>query len=127
MRRLLVVTMILFVAACASSRPGASARSDRTLLTIEEINSSGATDAFTAVSALRPNWLSTRGASSFRGSESVKVYLDGNLMGGPEVLRTITTNSIKSIRRLDGLQAGQRFGLDHGSGAILLFTRLNDR
>jgi len=55
--------------------------------------------------------------------ESIKVYLDGSLMGGPEQLRQIQVRSISSIRFLDGLEATNRWGLDHGLGAIVVSTR----
>lgn len=126
MRRVLVAAIAL-IAACSASQPGTTARSDRSLLSIEEMAKSGAHDAFTAVSALRPHWLSTRGTASIRQPESVKVYLDGNLMGGPDQLRQIMVSSIGAIRHMDALEATQRYGLDHGSGAILLFTRRNER
>jgi hypothetical protein len=83
------------------------------------------TDAFTAVQTLRPHWLSNRGPSSFRQNVTVKVYLDGNLMGGPDYLRQISIHSISSIRHMDGLEATQRYGLDHGQGAILVVTRMD--
>lgn len=86
----------------------------------------GYPDAFTTVQSLRPQWLQRRGSTSLRGGEvQIKVYLDGTLLGGPENLRQITTRSISSIRYLDGLQASERFGFDHGQGAIVVSTRLD--
>jgi len=79
-------------------------------------------DAFTAVQSLRPQWLRLRGSTSLR-RETIKVYLDDALMGGPEQLRYITTSSISSIRFLDANEATQRWGLDHGQGAIVVSTR----
>lgn len=127
MKRLLVLTAAAASIACSSggTSTAATPRADRSLLTIEEIGRVGSQDAYTAVQALRPHWLTKRGTSSIRLTETIKVYLDGNLMGGPEYLRQITTNSISSIRHLDGLEATQRYGLDHGVGAILVFTRRN--
>jgi hypothetical protein len=83
----------------------------------------GYSDAFTTVQTLRPQWLRQRGALSITQRESVKVYLDGSLYGGAESLRQITTRSISSIRYLDALEATQRYGLDHGQGAIVVSTR----
>jgi hypothetical protein len=53
----------------------------------------------------------------------VKVYLDGSLLGGTESLRQITTRSISTIRYLNGLEASERWGLDHDLGAIVVTTR----
>ena len=83
----------------------------------------GARDVLTAVQQLRPHWLSVRGASSINNVETVKVYLDGSLLGGPQQLRQLSTQSVSSVRHLSGIDASQRYGLDHGQGAILVFTR----
>jgi hypothetical protein len=127
MKRYLVVILAV-LAACSGNTSGAAPkpRTDRSVLTLEEITKAGAQDAFTAVQALRPHWLSTRGTNSVRMPATVKVYLDGNLMGGVEFLRQITVSSISSIRHMDALEATQRYGLDHGAGAILMFTRTAD-
>jgi hypothetical protein len=119
-----MLALSLAVAACASaSKTSEKARSDRSTITLEEMHKSGARDAFTAVQTLRPHWLSIRGSSSFHSPEFVKIYLDGSLMGGPEHLRQISIQSITSIKHLPGIDASQRYGLDHGQGAILVFTR----
>ena len=123
---ILVAWMVYGIAACSGSTISSGApstRADRAVLTIEDIQRTGAVDAFTAVQALRPQWLSNRGSTSFRQSEHVKVYLDGSLMGGPEHLKQIATTSIETIKHMDGLEATQRYGLDHGQGAVLVFTK----
>jgi hypothetical protein len=91
------------------------------------METAGYGDAFSVVQALRPRWLWTRGSTSINQEESVKVYLDGSLMGGPEYLRQIPVRSISSIRFMDGLEATNRWGLDHGLGAILVSTRREGR
>jgi hypothetical protein len=125
MKRFAVLAMAAISIACSSAGTTTSSapRGDRSLLTIEEIGRTGSQDAYSAVQSLRPTWLTKRGTSSVNLTETIKVYLDGNLMGGPDYLRQIPTNSISSIRHLDGLEATQRYGLDHGVGAILVFTR----
>lgn len=128
MHRLTVRNVILGVlmagaVACSartSNRP--SARQQR-LITTEEIDATRYRTAFEVVEALRPQWLQTRGRTSFRAHESVKVYLDDSLLGEPDQLRQITTNSIASIRFMDGTEATTRWGLDHGHGAIIVSTR----
>jgi hypothetical protein len=123
-RVLAIMPLLALSVACSASNGGTSRPArDRSLLTLEEINRAGSQDAFTAVQALRPQWLQKRGAGTINLRESIKVYLDGNLMGGPEFLRQITLSSVGEIRHLDGLEATQRYGLDHGQGAILVFTR----
>jgi hypothetical protein len=124
MKKLLLVPILIAVTACAAGSGGkGSAPRDRAVLSMEDIKKTGSMDAFTAVQALRPQWLTKRGTTSFRITEYIKVYLDGSLYGGIESLRQITTTSVESIRHMDGLEATQRYGLDHGQGAILVFTR----
>lgn len=122
-----IAVIVLLLSACASGSTtndkAATSRTDRNVLTLEELTRTGPQDVLTAVQGLRPHWLSKRGISTLNQQETIKVYLDGNLMGSPEYLRQITTHSIRSIRYLDGIEATQRYGLDHGQGAILVFTR----
>jgi len=110
-------------AACASGGSGGGTRTDQRTLSAEEMQASGYQDAFSAVQALRPQWLWTRGTTSINQAESIKVYLDGSLMGGVDQLRQIPVRSIATIRHLDGLEATNRWGLDHGLGAIMVSTR----
>ncbi|MGD8360688.1 MAG: hypothetical protein PVJ04_04600 [Gemmatimonadota bacterium] len=106
-----------------ASTQRAGVRHDQRVLTAEEIEGSGFNDAFSVVQALRPHWLSTRGTSSINQPQFIKVYLDNNLLGGTESLRTIPVNTIARMEYLDGLEASNRWGLDHGLGAIMVTTR----
>ena len=120
--RFACAALLILVAACSASRQGTTAGSARNQLSFEEMQQSGYPDAFTTVQTLRPQWLVKRGATSSR-SQTIKVYLDGSLLGGPDNLRQITTRSISYIQYLPGLQASERYGLDHDMGAIIVTTR----
>ena len=124
MKRLFIIPVTIAVTACAAGTGAkSSAPTDRSLLTRDDIQRSGVVEAYTAVQTLRPHWLVKRGTTSINQNESIKIYLDGSLMGGPEHLRQISANSIDSIRYMNGLDATQRYGLDHGQGAVLVFTK----
>lgn len=97
-------------------------RRNASLISTEEIRAATQNDALALVQALRPQWIRPRGQSSMSRPEYVQVYQDGTPMGGPGALRQISTRAITSIRFLDGITATQRFGTDHGSGAILITT-----
>lgn len=112
---------------CATGGSGSETRRDQRTLSADEMQVSGYQDAFSAVQALRPQWLWTRGTTSINQAESVKVYLDGSLLGGVDQLRQIPVRSIASIRHMDALEATNRWGLDHGLGAILVSTRNDGR
>lgn len=123
MKALLISSLIVFSACSSRSTKSAAPRPERNVVTVEELARSGPQDVFTALQALRPHWLSKRGSTSIVQQETVKVYLDGSRFGGPETLRQISTHSIQRIKYLDALEATQQYGLDHGQGAILVFTR----
>ena len=119
----LLILPLLFLAACSARTGTRGNRDQRTALLAEEMQAAGYSDALTTVQSLRPNWLRKRGASSITTVETIKVYLDDSLLGGPETLQQITVRSIAAIRYFDGLEATQRWGLDHGQGAIVVSTR----
>ena len=122
-RAMLVAALALLVVACSSTPRQRSTSRQQRVITIAEIDAVRYTNAFEVVEALRPQWLRTRGRTSFRAQESVKVYLDDSLLGDPLQLRQITTRSISSIRFMDANEATTRWGLDHGHGAIIVLTR----
>jgi hypothetical protein len=117
-----LVALCTFATACASSAEPRG-RADTSIITTAELDAAGHSDTYTLIQSLRPRWLRVRGPTSARSSETVKVYLDGSLLGGVQHLRQISTHSVSSLQYLDGLEATQRWGMDHGAGAILLFTR----
>lgn len=121
---LFVLTLAL--TACASGKSmGTEKTSSTNQLSAEEITRSGFSDAYSAIQTMRPQWLVVRGQTSLgaRTRETIKVYLDGNRLGTVDNLRQIATNSIERMQRLDGIEASNRYGLDHGAGAILVFSR----
>lgn len=121
--KFLLCSLIALLAACASKGAPGAPTTSRSVLSSEEMVRAGYPDVFTTVQSLRPHWLQKRGQTSLRRGEIIKVYLDGSLLGGVEDLKTITTRSIQTIRFLDGIEASQRWGLDHGAGAIVVSTR----
>lgn len=118
----------------------------RAVLMAEEIEASSARTVYELIDTRRPEWLILRGTTSWRetrgttisgtaagrdlgGEESaeadpmtLKVYLDGVLLGGVEELRTLDVSGIASIHRLDPSQATARWGTGHANGAILIVT-----
>lgn len=100
-----------------------SARSDRSTLDRDEIRSTQFNNMYDVVRSLRGNWVRTRTSESFGKSSVLQVYLDmQRLAGGFEELRQIAPRNVESVRYFDPIQASGRWGMDHGSGAILLTT-----
>jgi len=104
----------------AAPRP----RHDRNVLTAEDFANRHDASAYDLVRALRPGWLrGVRGASSLRMNISLVVYRDGMRVGGVSALREINPDSIREIRFYDAIDATQRWGTDHGAGAVFITTR----
>jgi len=97
-------------------------RSDRSILTQEQIAAQHYNTVFDAVESLRSNWLLTRGTDSFQNPSEVKVYLDNTLLGGTDKLREIAAKDVTFIKYLDGVAATARWGVGHAAGVIFLST-----
>ena len=126
-RRIGASTVVLVAfAACAGAgaRRGQEAvHENRDLLTHEQIEGHGFTNAYEAIEALRSNWLSTRGTDTILGTPTeVVVYYDETRLGGVETLRWIAPMDIAYIRYFDGKEATARWGVGHGQGVIYVST-----
>jgi hypothetical protein len=121
-RRWASIALLALSAACASGGPHDQRRVDRNVLTREQMLEHRFTTAFDAVSSLRSNWLITKGTDSFQNPSAVWVYVDSNKLGGVESLRQIVPGNVVTIRYYDGIAATARWGIDHGSGVILVST-----
>jgi hypothetical protein len=118
-----MTAILALVAACSTSPQTRPTTADQRVIKSDELTASRYNNVYEMIEATRPQWLRPRGRTSFNTRESVKVYLDGSLLGEPEQLRGITARSIAEIRWLDANEATLRWGLDHGHGAIVLSTR----
>src|SRR5438552_168099 len=103
--RLTVVALLSACAGCATQSARRTADVDRNVITQAQIHEHRFLNAFDAVSALRSNWLSSRGTDSFIAPGEVQVYLNETRLGGIESLRSIGSTSIVSIRFIDGVAA----------------------
>ena len=121
--RWLGILLTLAAAACASAGTGGQ-RTDRNLLTYEQIRETNRQNVYDVVESLRSNWLRERGVTSLQSESAVvQVYLDDNRLGGVANLRAISVIPVRYIRWYDGIAATGRWGLDHGAGVIYVSTR----
>jgi hypothetical protein len=123
---LLVPTLILMQAGCASSGDGgADQRPSRqgNVITAAEFEQTQFRDAHDIIRALRPNWLAGGRAPSIGTAAPVIVYVDGIRVGGVDFLRQVAAADMDSARWLAGPEATSRFGTGHAGGAILVTTR----
>ena len=103
-----------------SEAAGRVARSTRTRLEADVIGPQATAygDVYTLVSALRPQWLSSRSSTA-----QVRVYRDGTLVGGTGELRYMNLEAVQRVEWLGGMDATTRFGMNHAGGAIIVHTR----
>jgi hypothetical protein len=117
-----VLSLTLGAACVGAPRAGGPPRVDHSTITEEQLSKRHYQNLFDAVHALRSNWLSTRGADSFRAPSQVWVYVDDQKFGGVESLTSLTTQGISSVTHLNGIDATARFGLGHSAGVISVRT-----
>ena len=127
-RGLLTGAILLVAGACGgaspAARPEGPVQSRLDLITFEEIRVRGQySNLYDLVQVLRPRWLRTQGPDSFVGPQGqVQVHIDGNRMGGVEVLRRLSARGVTSLRWVGPIDAGAQFGLNHSHGAIVIST-----
>jgi hypothetical protein len=114
---------IAIILGCASTGTSPSAPRRGNYLNADDIATAHAdiTNAYDAISRLRPNWLAPHGAmgSDPALSQSATVYLDGQLYGAIETLRNIPAYYVAEIRYYDVTQAGARFGIRGGTAGVI--------
>ncbi len=105
-------------------------------ITTEQIQASQTRTVEELVQLLRPQWLNARGndliqfadsaasppAFGLPNSDAVRVYLDGEQMGGPEQLAEIPTLEALRVEYYDMKAATVRWGAGHSHGAINVIT-----
>ena len=126
-RRIMVVLAGLSSAACATAGPSAyqaASTTRREIITAAEIVAAHVTDAYQAVTQLRPEFFRRRGRtpSAVYPRTSVEVYLDELPYGGLESLRYIPLDRVRLIKYISPTDADMRWGGSHPLGAILVTT-----
>jgi len=126
----LVAWMAVPVAAQDSAVAKSKFRRQPNVIVMEEIDAirNEATTALAIVQRLRPNFLRTRGATSFgnaRGGRTpvAQVVVDGAPRGDVTALSQIPAAAVREIRYLNAADATIQFGTGYDGGAILVFTR----
>ncbi len=107
----------------AAAQP-ARTRRDLSVITVDEIQRSGAMNAYEAVERLRPLWLRSRRERTRGAPTSIVVYLNGSKLGSTDMLRRLEVIPVTSIRYLDAAAATSLPGLGslRVEGAIMVYT-----
>jgi hypothetical protein len=120
-----IVIFILMYGCAASDGTRDRQRTDRNLLTKQEIQSVSVSNMYEVIDRLRPFWLRARGpVRSFVGETDILVFRDNINIGSLETLRQISPESVDSARFLDSSTAHSTLpGISRGqhiAGAIVL-------
>ena len=122
---LLAASTTCLVAGCAAATAqSGSDRGNDTQLTRTELATANASTLYDAIAKLRPQWLSSRGATSVTNSSptGVDVYMNGTFLGKADYLRDVRLQDVTSVTYWDAGQAAARFGMGHPRG-VLEITR----
>ena len=132
MRYALLGIISISLTACVSGPSGTNAERmslrttpARNVLTAAEIVASKVSDAYQAVTQLRPDFLRRRSNAATLTPlrpNAITVYLDELPFGNVESLRQIPLERVRIIRYLTPFDAELRWGGSHPTGAILVST-----
>lgn len=108
----------------ASAHRGPAPRTNGPI-TRAEVEASTQTDAYRLIYKARPGWLRARSPVGIgvNGVAPIQAFVDGMPVGPAEYLKQVPISVVESVVFLNGMEATQRFGTDHGNGAILVTTR----
>jgi TonB-dependent starch-binding outer membrane protein SusC len=136
-RRNYAVALIILAALAGACGPKAvhkSPRRDARLITHEQIEKSGATDAFEALRRAgsflsisdRKNTVraTQRGRASFLLSPQILLVVDGVMMADLNTLKTIPAETVDSMRVLTGMEATPVYGTQGSNGVLVVTTRI---
>ncbi len=125
-RQAISLLMLLLVGeGCGLNTQRGSMSRDRSLITLEEIETHAQRSAFEAIRFLRPGWLQpVRGArSSAANANYPYVFLDGVPFGRVDMLNSIDSSVLFEIRFVSPADATTRWGTGFQGGVIALTTK----
>lgn len=114
----LVVATLL--PACAPRIGVADRSDDRSRLTGAQIRDTDTSNLYSAIQALRPQWLGSRGPRSASDPTPTfaQVYVNGTLVGELDVLRSLNVQEVEVVRFWPPGEAAARYGMGHQRGII---------
>lgn len=114
-------------------REDARPRKSGNVIAKDELTRVAYTNAYDAISQMRPHWLASARQRSPTENEAagqagtIVVYLDGTRLGAMESLRQIALSDVAEIEYFDAREATNRFGTGHPAGAINVRRTLGAR
>ena len=126
--RLALAVAVTASAACSASAPYGFHRATaapippRDFLGEAEIRGAHASTAYEAIMRLRPTYVTWQRVTT--GNERRLVYVDGMLMGGLDVLRTMPAADIHEVRLLTAVSGAYGYALNNSGGALVITTKV---
>ena len=125
-RRVTAILCALGLVACATTgEQYTRTQYTANYISLDEIKSSAAINAYDLINNLRPHWLRGRGPKSLNRyieTSLPSIYLDGIHFGNIQSLASISVESIVVIQLLGASEATIKLGGYNPSGAILITT-----
>ncbi len=120
-----VLAFAVILMHCGGNYIGEDTGGSLYLIVEEEIRNINASNAYDAISMLRPALLNydERRTANSSNVMPAKVYLDGARYGSKSSLRNINIEQVEQIEYLRPQEATLRYGSDHGGGAFMITTR----
>ncbi len=106
---------------CAGATSQGGARpGNGTTVTQTELATTNANNVYDALAKLRPEWLSSRGATSVTDATptGVDVYMNGTFLGKADYLREVRLQDVTKVTYWNAGQAAARFGMGHPRGVL---------
>ena len=125
MRRLGWLGLFVLIAGCTKPEMNNQTEYNSGLITEAEIVASGAQTAYDAVKKLRGNYLASRGKTTINNTstEEPTVYLDEQIYGPVNSLKSIPANQVTMIRLYRAWEATTKYGTGNMGGVIAVTTR----
>jgi hypothetical protein len=122
--RVFVIAAAVAFAACAGNGPAAPPQPSGRTVTGDELAKTRASNAYEALYMVRPFFLRTRGKTSILlpNAFGPAVYLNGTLLGGVEVLKTLLTADVAVIRKIESWDAETKYGPGYPDGVLEVTT-----
>ena len=142
------ILLCAYLPALASAQATTRVKKSANEISLEEMADPtiSARSVLDAVQRLRPNWMKSRGSTSFRGGNAAQGGVSGSCRGGNcsaisttpgtdapgvilnelkqpfETLRSIKANEVTSLKYLSAQDATTRYGTGFPQGVILIST-----
>ncbi len=104
---------------------GQTEPTSRARLTETDLAKANSDNLYEAIAKLRPEWLSSRGATSVADATptSVSVFMNGSMLGKADALKSLVVLDVTEVRYWDAAQASARFGMGHPRGVLEIIRK----